>query len=255
MKEFALCNYHTEYSASGEGFSKRMKVEACFSDVFSKLRALNRTKKRHTMTYRILIYRGYEWGKKHHKHNACLLNHSDLRNHIDQLKGLVPFKCRIKDITSRECEKFEVIVTVINGTVRQHKYLLAWIRYSYEYPFNVTLYEARKLRNEKEFSFLSGFNLFNIVGQTLNLWEPLHSIAYESLVHLMSKEILKEKLEEDSLNLNSIFKGGNIKQPYLKESRDRKLDVRDIEFWMNDSLYREERLPIYKERLKYLRKL
>ena len=254
MKDFLFRTYCTEYFAhSNEGFIKKMGREACFARVYRYLEK----HKRSTIWYKIIIYRGIEFGKKTGRDNACLLSHKELRNHIDQLKGLIPFKCRIRDFEDKEGPKYEVNIVITDGTVLQHKYALAWIRYAYEFPFNVTLFESRKLREEKEFKFMSGFNLFNIVNQCLDIWGSGHSIAYDNRVLLKSRKSLAEKLKSKGLQVNDVFAcARDLNGDHIgHRGKNKPFCITDIEYWEDNELYLEERLPIYKKRLKHLKSI
>lgn len=258
MREFDYLSYCTEYSATcvDHNYHKAMKQDACFATIYKMFN--NYGDDLYTVKYKVILYRGYEYTRRSRLSNACLLSHNDLRNHIDQLKGIIPFKCRITKNNNDGKPVFKVDVTITDGTILQHKYFLAWLRYAYEYPFNVMLLDARKLRWEKEFRFESGFNLFNVVAQCLDLWSPGHSIAYGNTVKLLKKEALKKKLLHlnEDMRLNDIFAcshTGAKMIPRMSEMNTR-LGVRDIEYWINDQLFAEERLPVYKARLKYLHK-
>lgn len=205
--------------------------------------------------YTIHIWKGHETGKERGWSNACLLSKKELRHHLDQLKGIVPFTYSIKE--TKDHSKFELIVEVNNGSKLQHKYLLSWIRYVYEYPYNVMLLEARKLRWEKEFRFESGFNLFNIVSQCFNKWQGGHSIAYGNKVKLLRKRELGEKLSDlHTSRLNNIFECSTDRGMAMVPTDSKEFEVisiQDIEYWVNDKIFAEERLPVYKKRLRYLR--
>lgn len=255
MKDFLFGSYCTEYSATIYGLlRKEMSRDACFSEVFRMVMHANR---KTSAKYKIIIHRGYEWGKTNAKYNACLLTPKELRCHIDQLKGIIPFDYTVKTIRDKEVPKFEIDIEITDGTGLQHRYLLAWVRYAYEYPFNMILVESRKLRSEKEFKFLSGFNLFNIVGQCFNLWRPLHSIAFGNKVQLIRRSDLHNRLLNNKGELNGVFncdRVNNLSTIPIRSELNENLEVYDVEFWLDSNLYTNERLPIYKKRLKYLRK-
>lgn len=257
MREFQYSSFCTEYKMTVNGYVKvRMGRHACFREAYYWL---SKQRKKVSAEYVIILRRGCDWGKINNYKNACILERKELRYHLDQLKDAVPFQYKIKNV-NKDSPCFELHVNVIEGTPLQHKYLLAWIRYAYEYPYNVMLFEARKLRWEKEFKFESGFNLFNIVSQCFDLWTGGHSIACENSVELLRKEALREKLQENvspTARLCDIFRHKHVSgiEMVRRTSRIKKsLSVVDLEYWTNDQLFVEERLPVYKERLKYLRK-
>lgn len=257
MRDFNFLGFCTKYEMRAKGHVViGMSKNVCFSRAYRWLGSISA--KKVSAEYTIIIHKGCDWGKKHSCKNACVLERKELRYHLDQLKDAVPFQYKIKEVNQGD-PIYELHVNVIEGTVLQHKYLLAWIRYAYEYPYNVMLFEARKLRWEKEFRFESGFNLFNIVGQCFDLWPGGHSVAYDNNVELLRKEALKEKLQvtSKSARLNDIFGHEHVAEIAMVPHQSKinnKLSIHDIEYWTNNQLFAEERLPVYKERLKYLQR-
>lgn len=258
MHEFRFANYSTKYSLLINGETKvPMRSYACFRDAFILLSREN-APQRITAEYEIILHVGCDWGKINNKSNACLLSRKDLRQHLDQIKDIIPFTYKIKSDRGDE-PKFILNVKVTKGTCIQHKYMLSWIRYAYEYPYNVMLLESRKLRWEKEFRFETGYNLFNLVAQCFDLWGGGHSIAYRNKVDFMKKPSLIRKISNMSrLNsLNNIFEcsyNGRVAMIPTVSERKPPLSTKDIEFWTDNELYMKERLPIYKKRLKILKR-
>lgn len=257
MRDFQFLSFCTEYEMKRDGrVLINMAKNACFRRAYEWL---SRQDKKISAEYTIIIHKGCSWGKRNKYKNACVLERKELRYHLNQLKDAVPFLYRIKEVNNKRDSYFELHVKVTEGTIIQHKYLLAWIRYTYEYPYNVMLLEARKLRWEKGFRFESGFNLFNIVGQCFDLWPGGHSVAYDNNVELLRKEALKRRLQNTSsqARLNNIFNHSHVSHIAMipRTSKiNKKLSITDLEYWTNDQLFAEERLPVYKERLKYLQK-
>lgn len=253
MKEFSFLNYCTIYSAEFSNRKVKMRKSACFYDAFSIMR--NQPNPTFSAKYRIKLYQGTDYMKETKDSNACLLNLKELKYHINQVSDIIPFKLKVEESTSGEHKIFIVTVSVHRANALQHKYLLSWIRYAYEFPHNVALFEARRLRYEKGFRFESGSTLFNLVSQSFYIWEPLHSIAYGNKVGLLSKVQLRKKLFTEA-TLNSIFtcyndEGSEIIDSQSKIRKD--LGCRDIEYWMDENLFKNERLPFYYKKLKRLK--
>lgn len=253
MREFKFLSYHTVYSAEGEGFKQYMRTSACFSDIFRKLGS----NKNLTLEYTIKLYRGTRLSLEGSRNNSCLLSKAELRRHLNQMRDIIPFDYTIEDDTEdfncKPVNLFVLKVIVREGNACQHKFLLAWIRYAYEYPFNVMLYEARRLKKQKEFRFMSGFNLFNIVGQSCNLWEKLHSIAYGSRVKLITKKELLSRLDRNISRINHVFDCiDEDGEPILVQYQDGDYNVHDLEFWTDEKLF-QKRIPKYLKRYKELK--
>lgn len=252
MREFAYLSLYTKYQMRYNNMTVvPMDRYPCFRSAYNKLASISENFI--TADYDIVIHRGYVWGQLNAVKNACLLSRKELREHLNQLKGIVPFTYGIKKYMDGDDEALLVSVHVHEGTVLQHKYLLNWIRHTYEFPHNVVLRESRALRKVKGFQFMSGFNLFNLVGQCANLWSDEQSVAFKNTVKLIDKNTLKQRLEnsDKSIRVNNIFDCYNTNAKTL--SWRRSIGKFDIEYWDDENLFNEVRLPLYKERLRNLK--
>lgn len=244
-----MLNLHTEYSCTGD-FELKMSSNVCFRRVFSVLE--QDMKKKFSIGYVIKIYSGLSASGENRWNNACLLNKKELRNHINQLKGIIPFRAKILTKKWEHGDLYEVHVQLDNVEGIYHRFLLTWIRYVYEFPYNVYVIEAQRLRKEKQFMFESMANLFNLVGSCVNLGGG-HSAAYGNTVGFLQRKELSAKLKKTKY-LNDIYKhsheGKTIKTRV--EHNGKTLTWYDLDFWKNEELF-QKRLPVYVEKFKKIK--
>lgn len=243
MKEFIFLNYHTEYSCKGV-FSKTMRAEACFSKAFSNTDSVNNVNEE----YKIILYKGTDFIKDTHNSNACIFTRTQIKNHLKQAQGIFPFEFTIKELKNwnKRYEVFEITLNLKDVPGSFHRYLLTWVRYLYEYPYNVVLYDALQLKKENCFRFTSIVNLFNLVlGCYCNSPREIHQITPNQVSKPMDKESIRNKLKKIS-HLNSIYncikkkcENNTIEARYLEFSYE------DIEYWNSKEIFENFRKPIY----------
>lgn len=242
MKDFQFLDYHTEYSCKG-AFERHMSSAACFSDVFRNTGERNISEE-----YEVILYKGTDFSRKEHKSNSCLFTKTQIRNHLKQAQGIYPFDFRITEVTNwiNNYNVFKVHLKLTNVPGTFHKYLLTWLRYMYEYPYNVILYDAYKLKKEPCFRFTSMSNLFNLVLGCFNENpRDIHQIARNQVSKTMLKRDIRRKLQNIRM-LNNIYdklknKVNNNQIP----DEDGDLTTSDFEFWESDDIFERRRKPIY----------
>lgn len=244
MDEFSMKSYHTEYSCSGD-IQKKRGSNACFGAVFRELRA-----GKHSVNYTIYIYKGLDFAMQDNANNACLLTKKELKSHLKQLQGIVPFEFTIKSTMEHKYPCYVVSLKVEDAVSIQHKYILTWVRYAYEYPYNVFLREAINLRKEPEFRFESVFNLFNLIGGAFDMLRGGHSAAYGSNVGFLERKKLAALIVKKD-NLNSIFKNEAGKQAMVSD-KDRR-SATSLAYWDDKQAFLESRKPVYLERYKIIK--
>lgn len=243
MKEFAFINYNTEYSCTGD-FSKKMGTDACFSKAFRYTDSVDNVNEK----YEIILYKGIDFIKKTKGSNACLFTRKQIKNHLKQAQGVFPFKFRIQELKNwnKKYKVFKITLILEEVPGSFHKYLLTWVRYLYEYPYNVILHDALQLKKESCFRFTSISNLFNLVlGCFKDSPGEIHQIARNQISKPINKKALKDTLTKIS-RLNIIYdelskKKKTIKNKYLGFSQN------DIEYWQNEEIFENFRKPVYLE--------
>lgn len=221
MKEFCYLGYCTEYSCEGD-LEKGMSKEACFSYVFNNVRS------KHSVTYNVYVYEGVERARDGHQSNACLLTINQVRRHLDKLKSLYPVEVKVR----REKEENRLLVTlkIEKAPATFHKYALTWLRYTYEYPYNVLLRDAYELRKDPQFRFESIANIFNLtVGCFCHNPRDIHQVPNNVVTERLTISQVREKIRKVN-RLNYIY----------KKVKDKKLQVpekinghgtEDLEYW------------------------
>ena len=237
MKEFKFLDYCTEYSCEGS-LERAMKESACFSYVFSEVKSNSSVK------YRIVLYMGTKYSAKQHKSNACIFTKQEVRNHLKLLKSLYPLQYSVRDYRAKNgYKRLLVTLNIENTPATFHKYALTWLRYLYEFPYNVLLRDAYTLKKERTFRFESIANLFNL---TLSCYcrnpREIHQIPSNSIIQRLKIADIKRRIKQVNL-LHDIYEDGDEKTLRIpKKIQD--FSVEDIEYW---NVGFEERKPIYME--------
>ena len=242
--DFKYLEFYTYYSSTGD-LDKDLNREWCFSKVFDGDDYM-------CNTYKIFIYR---YGYKQGHDNNCLITKRQLIQHIEEAKKWHDFEYVITSIYNG----YELDLT-LDGELMWHKVILSWIRYSYEYPFNITLYEAFKVKKLKEFKDLNMLNLFNLIGASLNCTKhgtSIHAIGdFSNFKHLLSYEDFIQKIN----NCIKEDKYGEINYiiPIVKDNKFRCLKpiidfrINHTDYWKDKPSF-EQRLEIYKNNLNILK--
>lgn len=240
MNDFSYLNYYTEYSCDGY-LNQDLDDAACFSYVFNNI-----GNKNVSINYNIIIYKGTKLSKEDHNSNACLLTINQLKNHLRQAKLIYPFKFHIEQCKHNGFDVFEVNLKLIDVPGMFHKYLLTWVRYTYEFPYNVLLIDTYKLKNEKCFKFSSIANIFNIVLGSIN-WEDLRCIHQIPETFTINKSLkvddLRKKLKKIE-KLNKLYEVLKSTEKFIPDSIE-ELSIEDIEYWNNIEYFEKYRKPVY----------
>lgn len=239
MQDFGFLNYNTEYSCKGE-FYKDMEEEACFGFVFNRI-----SKAPISEEYNIILYKGTKLSRVEHKSNACLFNKQQIRNHLKQAHSIYPFRIHIEELEWEGYPAYKVQLKLKDVPGNFHAYLLTWLRYMYEYPYNVILLDTYKLKKDPIFRFTSISNLFNLVLSCFNdNPREIHQIPRNQINVPLQKKDIRTKLKQIKL-LNNIYKKLQEKSNDTIPDRIGNLTTYDIEYWEPDNLFEIYRKPIY----------
>lgn len=242
-KQFVYLNFHTEYSSTGT-LEKEMCREYCFSDVF-----YGRT--RQGNTYVIKFYMGQIGLAVGAKNNACFLTKEELSDYISLAKKIHDFEFSIEE----DPENKDILNVKLELHAKRivHRYILTWIRYAYEYPFNMYLMDAMKLKTLDEFKDDDLFNLFTLVGATAGYHfhgDAIHSIGnicWPRKFYTLEERIAAVKAEPDDGTVNDLFGELNIELTTLNDNnKNFQKNFQCLEYWQDDK-YFNERLPYYQE--------
>ena len=215
-----------------------MEVGACFGYVFGAV------KNNSSVKYQIVLYMGTRYSAEQHKSNACIFTKQEVRNHLKLLKSLYPIQYSVGDYGDKNgYKRLLVTLNIENTPATFHKYALTWLRYLYEFPYNVLLRDAYTLKKERTCRFESIANLFNL---TLSCYcknpREIHQIPTNSIIQRLKLADIKRRIKEVNL-LHDIYAKGDNKARKIPE-KSQGFSVEDIEYW---NVGFEERKPIYKE--------
>lgn len=215
-----------------------MEVRPCFGYVFGAVENNSSVK------YRVVLYMGTRYSAEQHKSNACIFTKQEVRNHLKLLKSLYPLQYSVRDYRDKDgYKRLLVTLNIENTPATFHKYALTWLRYLYEFPYNVLLRDAYTLKKERTFRFESIANLFNL---TLSCYchnsREIHQIPVNAITERLKIADIKRRIKRVE-QLNDIYKQKEEKFLQIPENIQN-FSVEDIEYW--DSGF-EERKPIYME--------
>lgn len=241
MQEFRLLRFYTPYSCKGEWAPSykaniRMGPRICFQLVWHNIKNTS------NLSYKIIIYMGTLRSKIKHENNACLLTIEQLRNHLRQLRHIYPLHYKVTDISDSEYNKVSVSIHLKEVPALYHKYVLTWLRYTYEYPYNVLLRDTYLLKKDPQFRFVSIANLFNAVTfSNPFLTGEGHSISADTPHFFLTRKELKESIKTNIM-LNDIY----CRQRHYKKTYDipQGFSFNDIEWW-NEENFELYRKPVY----------
>ena len=242
--DFKYLEFYTYYSSYGD-IDKDLSREWCFSKIFDGDSSM-------CNTYELYIYR---YGYKFNGDNNCLITKRQLIQHIEEIKKFHYFDYTIENISKGYKLQF-----TIDASLMWHKIILSWLRYSYEFPFNIALYEAFKIKKETDFKDETILNLFNLIGATIgctkhgtgihaigNLYDFKKLISYKDFI-----EAVEECIEEDCYSeINYVIP--TVKSTKLKTLKfNLNYRYNHTDYWKDKKLYKE-RLEIYKHNLNIIK--
>lgn len=256
-KNFLMLNFCTEYGSEGDT-QKELYQDACFSTIFhSEDNGIVQKNK-----YTIKLYKIGDWLNKKRQNNACMTDRAGIVHHLKILQSVFKFSYHLKE----EEDHFTLTIT-LEGDLIYHKYMLSWVRYLYEYPFNVFLADACKLKGIPGFKFESIINLFNLVGATSGICQHgtgIHAIGetgwFKALMTTKEIQARLKELEGGHKQINDIFpvlyaNGGRgapddvIEGVETLEEKDNNLHSSD--YWDSEEEF-NKRLELYKKNYKIL---
>lgn len=211
---FDYLNYSTIYQASGDLVfeNKELVGEACFSYIF---RNVKNNKKQHII-YSIYISTDLGFIQDNYENNFCILTEEQIIFHISYLRFISSFKYKITKKFIDDYSGFRIDLD-LNAIGIVHKMFLTWIRYLYEYPYNLVLYDSFKLREEKR--FIEKSNYLNIVNFVTTFYSNdwIHQIPKPNKIpEFVTRKSFKNKLMKCDF-LNDILKNSNIQIKQFEE--------------------------------------
>lgn len=257
-KNFMMLNFCTEYGSEGNT-KKNLSKNACFSTIFySEDNGIVQKNK-----YTIKLYKIGDWLNKKRQNNACLTDRAGIIHHLKILQSVFKFSYHLK-----ENEDHFVLTMTLDGDLIYHKYMLSWVRYLYEYPFNVFLADACKLKKIDGFKFESIINLFNLVGATSGIYQHgtgIHAIGetawFKALMTTKEIQAKLKELEGGNKRVNDIFPilhaNGEWGAPDKNEIegvetlKEEDNNLHSSDYWSSEEEF-NKRLKLYKKNYKIL---
>jgi len=212
--EFTYRSYDTSYQFSEKLQQAGEKVDettlrkynhaACFSSFFSNCEG-----PRHII---VEIHSGTKYLMDKHCDNACLFTKAEMENHIKEAKKVIDFDFTIsrKKRLPDGYWGYEVYLDINSNKIAE-KYLVTWVRYLYEFPFNVSLLDVYRMKDLSEFNDMTIENLLLIVLNSHIVGDGwvrgIHSVPKPRHGKFYTTEELKKKINslDDSKYLNDIY--------------------------------------------------
>ena len=250
-KNFLMLNFCTEYASEGDT-CVRMQKTYCFSTVFySEDNGIVQKNK-----YTLKLYKMGDWLNKKRQNNACLTDREGIVHHLKVLQTVFKFSYHL-----REHKDYFLLRLTLEGDLIYHKYMLTWVRYLYEYPFNVFLADANKLKKLPEFKFESIINLFNLVGASSGICQHgtgIHAIGeteeFKKLLTIKGIQDRLKKLCGGYTRINEVFERICGDKYELKVLSVDDIFLHSSDYWDSEEEF-NKRLELYKTNYKILTKL
>lgn len=183
----------SSYCTSYRVYNRDLIDEACFAEYFKILD----DKQEYNNLIKVYVGKEPGFGSERANH-TLLLNENEILQHVNALTQLIPnltFSVTSGKLPifgeNRDCY---IISLNINGKKIIHKFVLTWVRYLYEFPYNIILKEAYKLQNYgKPFSKYNIFNLYMLCSTAFpELPGCGHSFNHSG--YFLSNKTIKERL-------------------------------------------------------------
>lgn len=259
----SLCS---EFSCEGH-VNVEMSRSACYGRALNLWRNETRTPKQITWTIRIRKLGTPEDISDYN--NFCLMKKEEIEAHLEYCKNTygIDFEYNIVE-TTRFGKGCFVLTVGMNRRKTEQKFVLTWIRHLYEFPFNMFMLDALKLKNEeKEFEEEHLVNILQVVGSTYTV--PEHESngdfvcrQYRSdqcLCTPFKKLVSIEEIKEHNTTSDLITSSYSENQSkadiihYKDESGAEVQETLTLEYWQNPDTW-EERRQAYLDNYKVYKK-
>lgn len=239
-------NYATIYSAQGD-IDVQLDTQACFADILNRGTI-------HNEHYELYLLRDPKGITDYHYANICIFTEQELKRHILLARRLIPFTFSVEQSGYDGLASYKVNLD-ISANHFYHRYLLTWIRYAYEIPYNLFLADVHRLKQEylkKE----SITNLFVLCANSYNNspkdYEYIHAIPKKNCRFLKEYE-LKAKINsfgectQDRHYVNELYSTHDLHLETLPQTENESY----LEWWLNEEAF-QERAQVYLRNYKRL---
>lgn len=192
-------NFYSYYGSQGD-IEHNMRAEVCFSHIFHCHELPKNNIIKNVYTIRV-CHSGIDI--KEGRSNQCYLSLTDIKRYLTQGKKFVNYNYHI-----RKTKDYYYITADVQDVHLAHKFILTYIRYLYEVPFALYLYEAVRLKHDcPEFKSLDYLTIYNIVSATIPNYghgTDIHNIGasytFKRITPIKQIKQYLQKLENDWLN-------------------------------------------------------
>lgn len=244
---FRDSEYCTNYKANDQTFLD----QPCFSKFF------NSEDIKEDGKYEVYLVKNINFGDRIGRNHYLLFNEDEILEHMAQLQKIIPslkynLTSALIDIRNGNRDCYVLSFSLSDKCSLVHKYALTWVRYLYEFPYNIILKEAYKLKFtcHSPFNRQSISNLYMVCSTTFpSVPGIVHSVNYSG--YFIPNYIIKERLHRFD-RLNNIYEA-----PSWAETDQLKLDLdydvyTSLEYWNSPEKFLE-RIPYYLKTLYYLK--
>lgn len=219
---FNYVDYFTIFKLAG--YDQRYQEKVCFRKLIDNINENRLNDMELTFSVKICLTDRYFVSNKSH---LCLIGISDIRKYVKMLSKLFGFVYIIKK------EDDYCIITITVNEKRNNLCVLTistCLRYIYEFPYNIILFEALKLHKEKDFRYTHILNCILTVGSILNLGlGGGHGLGRDSWWDYCSehstfttRKVIKKKYGNSTCNGIFEFKKGKLNRhrfPYISSTK------------------------------------
>lgn len=244
FKDFGYC---TNYKANDRVYLD----QACFAAFF------NYGYIKENGEYEVYLVKDMNFGSSIRRNHYLLFDEDEILEHMAQLQKIIPsLKYKLTsasiDIHNGLRDCYVLSFTLSDKCSLVHKYALTWVRYLYEYPYNIILKEAYKLKFtcRSPFSRQSINNLYMVCSTAFPSIPGMgHSVNYSG--YFIPNYIIKERLHQVD-RLNDVYESPSWDATSPLRLRLDYDIYNSLEYWDSPEKFLE-RMPHYLQILNYLK--
>lgn len=247
VKKLKYLNYCTIFAASGD-LNVPLRDRACFADVLN-IKYLN---KEH---YEIYIVRDENFCLKQNASHLCLLDESGIKKHLKLARRLFPFSYNVEKSEYNGMDAFKINIDLEAAHI-YHRYLLTWVRFLWEFPYNLILIEALRMKH----AYLPKESITNLIVVCTNSYN--NGPCWYNAVHgiyVGESSLLKERDLKDALLLiGQVGQDGQVNDLYPSNDRASPIRIepdensRYLEYWQDPAEF-NKRAKVYLKEYKRLK--
>lgn len=255
--DFKYSNLCTIYSCSG-ACSLERRERPCYHSAVENLRS---NSSNNFINYSIIVLDGESYAISANVKNACYLNKQQIKTHLKQINKYLnkPVKFTVTNTDYKGFSAFKIDIS-ITGSKRDHLFALTWIRHLYEYPFNLILLDAHRLRRDPKYTFTSYLNLCCLIkGAMKHSGLPYRTdqcFIPDPYVNFHTRQQIEYSLfTSPGLNLVELYEKGNWNSEKRKALVDLPMfrSITETNFWLSEEKFekRKEAYDILFKEYKY----